>query len=376
MNDLVSFLQPVHTISDKENYNPLQYGKTVIHYHTDSFEWDQIDVVILGCGERRFSTENTNWSDSHNAIRSAFYKMYQWLNDVVILDMGNIIQGATPEDTKAALTTVLYELQQSGKLVIVLGGSQDLTLEQYQAFKKAEKMINVAAIDMLIDLEESEKLNDRSYLMNLLTYVPNFVTHFNLIGFQSYYTNPKLLETLDKLRFDCFRVGKVRENIEDMEPILRDCDLLSIDLNALKHSAAPFLKNASPNGFSGDEMCQLMRYAGMGSHIKSVGIYGYDALADTNGQGAEQVAQMLWYLVEGCHIAKLEADFSRKSEYEEYKFMFSNYDFNFLKSRRTGRWWIQLTENKFIPCSYADYLAAVNNEIPERWIRAHERMGE
>src|SRR5690606_21222395 len=149
------------------------------------------------------------------------------------------------------------------KIVILLGGSQDLTLEQYHTFKKSETTINAAVIDMLIDLEESETINDSSYLMNLLTHAPNFVKHFNHIGFQSYYTNPRLLETLDKLRFDCIRVGKVRENIEDIEPIFRDCDLLSIDLNALKYSAVPFLKNASPNGFEGDEICQLMRYAGM-----------------------------------------------------------------------------------------------------------------
>ncbi len=374
MNDLGTFLHPVQVYADTENYNPLQYGNTVLNFHTDNFEWEKIDVVLIGCGERRYSKENTNWSEGHNAIRKAFYRMYQWLNDVTILDMGNIIQGATPEDTKAALSTVLHELQQAGKLAVVIGGSQDLTMEQYQAFKKSEKMINAAAIDMLIDLEESETLNDKSYLMNLLTHAPNFVSHFSLIGFQSYYTNPKLLETLDKLRFDCFRVGKVRENIDAMEPILRDCDLLSIDLNALRYSDVPFLKNASPNGFAGDEICQLMRYAGMSGQMRSVGIYGYDNSEDTNGQGAEQVAQMIWYLVEGCHIAKLEADFARKSEFEEYKFMFSNYDFTFIKSRRTGRWWIQLPDNNYIPCAYTDYLAATQNEIPERWLRAQERI--
>jgi formiminoglutamase len=34
---------------------------------------------------------------------------------------------------------------------------------------------------------------------------------------------------------------------------------------------------------------------------------------------------------------------------------------------------MQLPDKKFIACSYADYLHASQNEIPERWLRAQER---
>jgi hypothetical protein len=45
----------------------------------------------------------------------------------------------------------------------------------------------------------------------------------------------------------------------------------------------------------------------------------------------------------------------------------------FLQSKKTGRWWMQLPDKKFIACSYKDYLLASSNEIPERWLRAQER---
>jgi len=32
-----------------------------------------------------------------------------------------------------------------------------------------------------------------------------------------------------------------------------------------------------------------------------------------------------------------------------------------------------LPNKKFIACSYADYMNAARNEIPERWLRAQER---
>ena len=45
----------------------------------------------------------------------------------------------------------------------------------------------------------------------------------------------------------------------------------------------------------------------------------------------------------------------------------------FLQSKKTGRWWMQLPNKKFIACSYKDYVQASQNEIPERWLRAQER---
>jgi len=46
----------------------------------------------------------------------------------------------------------------------------------------------------------------------------------------------------------------------------------------------------------------------------------------------------------------------------------------FLQSKRTGRWWMQLHDGEFVACSHKDYLYAGKNEIPERWMRAVERL--
>jgi hypothetical protein len=65
----------------------------------------------------------------------------------------------------------------------------------------------------------------------------------------------------------------VKENIEEMEPVIRNCQIFSFDINAIAHSFAPS-NTLSPNGFSGEEACVLMRYAGMSPNINSIGIYG------------------------------------------------------------------------------------------------------
>ena len=107
----------------------------------------------------------------------------------------------------------------------------------------------------------------------MLTSEPNYLRHYNHIAFQSYFVHPRMLETMDKLRFDCFRVGKIKEHVEEMEPVIRNCHLVSFDMSALAHAYAP--ANAiSPNGLTGEEACILMQYAGMSPNMKTIGIFG------------------------------------------------------------------------------------------------------
>jgi len=40
-----------------------------------------------------------------------------------------------------------------------------------------------------------------------------------------------MLETMDKLRFDCFRVGAAKENMEEMEACVGAMVLLSFDIS-------------------------------------------------------------------------------------------------------------------------------------------------
>lgn len=376
MNDLHSFFAHKHfsELPANDANHALQIGKRIMPVTEYRGDWTEADIVLIGCGEQRGMGINSPWSYGPDAIREELYRMYDWHKDIKVADMGNVLEGATPGDTRAALKMVLQEVEEAGKIAIVIGGSHDLTLQQYEVFKKAQKPINAAVIDMLIDLEDNEGITDTGFLMDMLTEQPNFVKHYSHIGFQSYYVNPNMLETLDKLRFDCFRLGRVRENIEEMEPVLRNCELVSIDLNAIRYADATFLKKASPNGFFGDEMCQLAKYAGMSSALKSFGIYGYNADTDNHKMGAKLIAQILWYFVDGFALRKNESPLENSENFMEFHVALEGNDTLFLKSKKTNRWWMQLPDNSFTPCSIRDYLIAADNQIPERWLREQERI--
>ncbi len=208
--------------------------------------------------------------------------------------------------------------------------------------------------------------------MEMLTSEPNIIRHYNHIGFQSYFVHPHMLETMDKLRFDCYRVGTAKEQLEEMEPVIRNSDMLSFDIAAIKHSDAP-ATGCSANGFTGEEACSLLRYAGLSRQLTSIGIYGYNPAQDVKDLTALQIAQMIWYFIDGKSRSFHETELDERQNFNEYHTAFAEVDTIFIQSKKTGRWWMQLPDKQLIACSYNDYLFASKNEIPERWLRAQER---
>lgn len=372
--NISDFLDPINVsqVSNDEGYKDGQLGR-IINIHEEEFpDIEDAQVVIVGCGEQRGSGLIHGHSKAPDIIRRHFYNLYYWHPDIRIADLGNIKAGSLYTDSYAALKTVIHELINDGKTVIILGGSHDLTLSQYYAYAENKRPIEISCVDALIDLNIDSPFRHENFLMEMLTGEPNYTRHYNHIGFQSYYVHPRVLETMDKLRFDCYRVGHVKESIDEMEPVIRNSNLFSFDISAIANAYAP--SNAiSPNGFNGEEACVLLRYAGMSPNVNSIGIYGYDVQHDHDELTAKQISHMLWYLLDGRSRGRREAALDEKDSFNEYHMAFAEVETIFLQSKKTGRWWMQLPNKSFIACSYKDYLLASSNEIPERWLRAQER---
>ncbi|MCX6315865.1 MAG: formimidoylglutamase [Bacteroidetes bacterium] len=372
--NISDFLSPVNlsAISYDEGYKEGQLGKLADVYEQEFPDLDEAQIVIVGCGEQRGSGLIHGQSNAADIIRRQFYSLFYWHTDIKVADVGNIRPGSLFTDSYAALRTVIQELIQDNKTVVILGGSHDLTLPQYHSYAAEKKLIEASCVDALIDLNMESPFRHENYLMEMFTGDPNLLRHYNHIAFQSYYVHPRMLETMDKLRFDCYRVGSVKENIDEMEPVIRNSNMVSFDISAIASAYAP-ASTISPNGLNGEEACVLMRYAGMSPNVNSIGIYGYHPEHDRDDLTAKQIAHMLWYILDGRSRAKREASLHEKDSFNEYHTAFAEVETTFLQSKKTGRWWMQLPDKKFIACSYKDYLLASSNEIPERWLRAQER---
>ena len=371
--DLTEYLIPLQTaaINGDTNYGKQQLGNAIKIFEEEMPDISEVEIIIVGMDEFRGEGKNVSRS-SADAIRKKLYELYYWHKEISIADIGNIKSGASLNDSFAAATIVLKELLQLNKTVVIIGGSHDNTIAQYNAYKELNRIIETTIVDAKIDLKSESPLRSENFLMEMLTGEPNMVRHYNHIAFQSYFVHPGMLETMDKLRFDCFRVGKVKEALAEMEPVLRNSSLISFDIDAIKNSDAP-ANNCSPNGLSGEEACTLARYAGMSPSVSTMGLYGFDASKDREELTALQIAQMIWYFIDGRHKRRHESGLHDRQNFTEYHTAFAEVDTVFLQSKKTGRWWMQMPDKKMIACSYKDYLVASSNQIPERWLRAQER---
>ncbi|MCL6523619.1 MAG: formimidoylglutamase [Thermoflavifilum sp.] len=359
-------------LNDDQPYHELQIGGMVDAHEERLPNWEEADLLIVGVGEQR-GEGITTISQAPFYVRRQLYRLYHWHPEIRIADMGNIRPGKTLADTYAAMRSLLADWLAEDKVVVILGGSHDLTYGQYQGYAVREQFIEATVIDAIIDLQEKDVLPADGFLMDLFISQPNFLKHYNHIGFQSYDVQPRMLETLDKLRFDCYRVGYAQENPEDIEPALRTSHMLSVDIKAIRHSDAP-ANRFTPNGFTGQEICLLCKYAGMSSQLSSIGIYGFRPEWDEHELTARQIAQMIWYFIEGLYLRRLDPPPEQKEAFWEYHVRFTDVETLFLRSKRTGRWWMQLPDQRFIACTAQDYQLACRNEIPERWLRAQERL--
>ena len=374
LSSIKDFLEPINIahISNDEGYRDTQLGKHIKVNEGSLPDIIEADIVIIGAGESRGAGHALHGHTAANAIRTALYDLYYWHAQVNVVDIGNVKIGQSIQDSYAALRTVISELLLQNKKVVIIGGAHDLTLAQYHAYTSIPTLVNAVVVDAKIDLDLEARLPRDHFLEELFTGLPNHLNHYSHIGFQSYFMHPHMLETIDKLRFDCFRLGKVREGIEEMEPVIRDSHMLSFDISAIQNAQAP-ANLITPNGFNGEESCTLMQYAGMSWKTSTIGLFGYQAELDVNNMTAIQIAQMFWYIMDGLQKGKKEAPLTESDRFKEFHIAFSDIETNFLQSKSTGRWWMQMHNYEWAPCSYKDYLVASNNEIPERWLRSLER---
>jgi arginase family enzyme len=342
-----------------------------------------IRIAIIGVEEGRASVGNYGTGSNLNEIRKELYKLYLGNWPISVADLGNISQGNTIDDTYFALGSLLSYLIKNKIIPIIIGGSQDLTYANYRAYDKLEQTVNIVAVDNKFDLGSIEdELTSQSYLSKIVMNQPNNLFNYSNIGYQTYYNSQEEIDLLDSLFFDTYRLGEVVNSIKLVEPLMRDADIVTIDLSAVKNADAPANKNATPNGFSGAEICAISRYAGISDKVTSFGIYEYNAEFDAKTQTAQLISQMIWYFIEGVNYRAKDYPFGLKDNYQKYSVPIEDQILNFHKSNKSGRWWMEINlndNNKFkrhalIPCTYEDYIIATNQEIPDRWFKTLKKL--
>lgn len=391
MNDLAIYLTPVD--------NPFQHSEqgltnrrlgNVFHIYSEQGDLpslEDIDLAIIGVNEDRFSVGNEGCSQAADAVRPYLYNLFPGNFEIRAVDLGNIVRGNTADDTYFALVAVVSELLSRNIIPILIGGGQELTYAAYQAYKNRNQIINLVAVDNMFNIGESEgELNSQSYLSHIILHKPNFLFNFSNIGYQTFLVDQSAVDLMKNLYFDLFRLGVSQGKMADIEPVVRNADMLSFDISAIRQSEAPANANATPNGFYGEEACQIARYAGISDKLSCIGFYELNPLYDRNGQTAHLLAQMIWYFIDGYYHRINDSPLADNDNFIRYNVQLSHYPDGiiFFQSKKTDRWWMEVKcsdeirlkyrRHYLVPCSYQDYKLACENEMPDRWWQTYQKL--
>lgn len=351
------------------------------------------DIALIGIRENRGTENNKGVDKAADIIRKKLYNLKKGSGSYRIIDLGNLRNGSTLEDTYLRIKEVCNVLIEQNTLPILIGGSHDIDYGQYLAYEEMEKLISLLNIDAMLDLETQENMGmNRKHVNKILMHSPNYLFNYTHLAYQSYLIDQSAITILEKLYFESHRLGYLRQHLQDMEPVIRYADMLSFDITAIKSSDAPGNENAQAFGLTGEEACQICWYAGLNDKLSTAGFYEYNPdFDDSTQKTASVVATMIWYFIEGFYNRKNEKDFKANDYLRYIVSMPSDPEkLIFYKSKMSEKWWMEVAypkgkevkglddspygRNCIIPCSYVDYETASRGELPERWISTHAKL--
>ena len=378
-----NLLKPVddHLIVHNELMSSLILGNK-IQIHTSKHgipDLDPTKIVIIGIPEIRNSIDYLGDELNLNEIRKSFYNLYPGNWSTEIADLGNLILGENVEQTYGRIISMLSILFEKNIIPIIVGGSHDMLYANYRAYDSFKNTVNIVNIDSNFDLGDSAKpINNLSYLGKIILDEPHNLFNYSNLGYQTYHNSQEGIDLMENLYFESYRLGEVCSNIRLSEPVMRDADIVSVDLKSVRASELSSRQKFSPNGFDGKEICALSRYAGISNKVSSFGIYEYKS-SNEDEITEMLISQIIWYFIEGVNCRIQDSDFQNDEDYNKFTVIVDEYELVFYQNKITSRWWIEiigdgsnnkLKQNTLLPCTLDDYEVAKNGMIPERWFKA------
>jgi arginase family enzyme len=318
-----------------------------------------------------------------NQIRPYLFGLSALMAKGLVADLGNFREGKTPADTRAGLADVITELGKAGKIVVLLGTGMHLMPVVGKAYNRLEVPFNLTVVDSRIDLMSPENSDKSLYLNEMVTDPEGRLFDFCHLGHQAYLNDPLATDRLSELLFDHFRLGILRDDLREAEPVMRNSDIAFFSLSSVRQPEAPGTTFPSANGFTGEEACQLARYAGLSDRLTLLALTDYEPARDTSGQTAGLAAQLIWFFLQGVSQRKAEYPFTDIKDYQKYTVNLaqSGHELVFFKSPLSNRWWMQVPypdpkyqRSVIIACSLRDYQTACDGDIPDRWLNTYRRL--
>jgi arginase family enzyme len=346
-------------------------------------DYREFKVALVGVPDGRNSPD-TRSSEAPDAIRQQLYNLARIPGKSRIIDLGNMKPGVTFNDTLVGLTDVLCSLLREGVFPVIIGGSSAIVTAIDRAFTQLKTRYTLICIDPRVDYSNAgDALDSLSYLNKIAGNSKSTLSQYINVGYQTYLNDQQVLNRFARRHSELVRIGDVRQAIYLTEPLFRDSNAAAFDISAVRQSDAPGTSIPSPNGFYGEEICLLARYAGISDNLRLFGLFDVNPGFDIRYQTTGLAAQIIWFFLEGFSQKQYESPAlsnNNSGRFIKYHVRITDLDDDliFVKSNLTERWWIEIkdenNDHRYIACSHDDYLSANRNEVPDRWVKAVNRI--
>ncbi len=362
-------------------------GDRIIYHTEGNFPLiEKKSIALFYVPEFRNGKPNyhTKKDDHFRLALSNYFDAVNWSFN--IYDLGDIIPGATIDDTYFAVKQVVGELIKNEVIPVVVGGTQDLTVPIYLGYEKTEQLVNIMSVDNRFDLGDPENpLYEDQFVNKLLMHRPCFLFNYTVLGIQAPLVRSEEIDLFENLHFDTIRLGEYVSDRKVAEPYLRNADILTMDLGAIRASEWQNQIYDEPNGFYHSDMCQIARYAGISDKLSTFGIF--NVIPEKFGPADHAfIAQLIWYFIDGVANRMHDFPIGSKKDYTKFTVLVDGIEDQvvFFKSPRSDRWWMEVPypsteDSKFarqtlVPCSKLDYDKTVKGELPVLWLKTYKKL--
>lgn len=282
--------------------NDLRLGEIVPNNN-----YEEASIVIIGCPQDEGVKRNQGREGAAlapDAIRREFYKLTPFGITKKICDLGNINIEDTLEATHDRHTEIVSQLLKDEKIVIVLGGGNDISYADGSAMAQTYGDTNWIAInvDAHFDVREDKQRNSGTPYRQLLEEKHLRPDYFYEVGYQSQFASPVYHKYLRDLGVNLLSLEQLRET-ESPDAQMREAVrnkfishsqslniFFGFDLDAVRSSDAPGTSAPSPVGLRSGEFLNLVSYAGSLVNTKIVEFSEVNPNFDIDNRTAKLVA--------------------------------------------------------------------------------------
>ncbi len=315
--------------------------------------------------------------ESPGKIRNQLLQLISNHSNMVI-DLGDLVEGKTFRDTFFALGQVVHALIEKNVVPVIIGCSDAFIYSIYNALSISNIKARHVHIDYRYDdlSEEYDIVTNDNYFGRIKEKFYNQISEISLLGYQTYYGSSESFSMSGDIPHTNYRLGWIRSNLLDTEPIFRNAEITTLDLNSVRISDNPANSLGMPNGLYAEEICQLAWYAGYSDKLSIFGVFNYISHFDNRDSGARLVAQIIWHFIEGFAQRQTEIPNENSEKFVQLHVNLESIGQKlvFIKSNKTGRFWLKINKSGtvpkeiMLPVSKQEYFNAVNNQVSDKML--------